>query len=53
LALSGFNGNNQVPQKVRMERGVFALSHWKSKDVGGLVPLEVPTIEFPNLGIID
>ncbi len=53
LALSGFNGNDQVSQKVRMEGSVFTLSHWKSEDIGGLVPLKVPTIEFPYLSIID
>jgi hypothetical protein len=53
LALSGFNGNDQVPQKVRVERSVFTLSHRKSEDIGGFVPLEIVTIEFPNLGIVD
>jgi hypothetical protein len=53
LALSGFNRNDQVPQKMRMEGRVFTLSHWKSEDIGGLVPLKVPTIEFSNLGILN
>jgi hypothetical protein len=53
LALSGFNGNDQIPEKVRMEGRVFTLSHWKSEDIGGLVPVKVPTIEFSNLDIID
>lgn len=53
LAVSGFNGNDQVPQKVRVERRILAFSHRKSEDIGGFVPLEISTIEFLNLGIID
>jgi hypothetical protein len=53
LALSGFNGNDQIPEKVGMEGRVFTFSHRKSKDISGLVPVKVPTIEFPNLDIID
>jgi hypothetical protein len=53
LTLSGFNGNDQVPEKVRMESGVFAFSHWESEDIGGLVSLKISTIEFSNLGILN
>ena len=53
LALSGFNGNDQIPQEVRMKGGVCSLSHWKGEDVGRLISLKVSAIEFPDLSIID
>jgi hypothetical protein len=53
LAVSGFNRNDQIPQEIGVKGAVFSLSHWKGKDVGGLVSLKISTIEFPNLGIID
>ena len=48
-----FNRNDQIAEEVGVERGVLALPHRKSKDIGRFIPAEVSAIQFVNLNIVD
>ena len=53
LAFGCFNGDDEIAQKVGMERWKLALFHGEGEDIGGFVPAEETAIQFPNLLVID
>jgi hypothetical protein len=53
LASSCLYRNGQVTQKMGMQGRALSLPHREGKDIGRFVSMEVSTIQFLNLDIID
>jgi hypothetical protein len=53
LALSCLYRNRQVTEKMGMKGGILSFPHREGEDIGGFVSMEVSTIQFLNLDIID
>ncbi len=48
-----FHRNDQVSEEMGMQGGKFAFSHWKGKDIRRLVQIEVSSVQYSNLRVID
>lgn len=52
LATGRFDGDDEVAEEVWVEWHIFSLTHREGEDIGGFIPVEVMTVQLPNLSIV-
>ncbi len=52
LGTGRFDGDDEVAEEVGVEGRKLPLTHGEGEDIGGFIPVEVTTVQFPDFLIV-